>query len=145
MVKLLACVFCLVGASAVPARAQQSGFSVSAWIPASETRIESARENISTPPRSAATVFALHRPGVHQQVSADGYNAWHTGVVGATIGGVAGGLFGYLGSAYACGDAGCGRAHYVIMGAAIGAMVGLFVEYAFRHHPKCPVLGGCDS
>jgi hypothetical protein len=141
--KLLACLFCLVVASAGPARAQRSGSTRSVWIPASEKRIESEREILLTAPMSTPAVFASHRLGVHQQVSADGYNAWRAGVAGATIGGVLGGVFGYLGSAYGCGDPGCGRAQYVIMGAVIGAAVGVFVEYAFRHHPKCPVLDGC--
>src|SRR3954468_15457355 len=105
--------------------------------------IESGREIPSTPPTRASTVFALHPLSVHEQVNADGYNAWRTGVIGITVGGVVGGVFGYLGSAYGCGDPGCDRAHYVIMGAVIGAAVGLFVEYAFRDHPKCPVLDGC--
>jgi hypothetical protein len=110
---------------------------------ARETRIESARGIPPTPLLSTAAVFASHRRGMHQQVGANGYNAWRAGVAGATIGGVLGGDFGYLGSAYGCGDPGCGRAQYVIMGAVIGAAVGVFVEYAFRHHPKCPVLDGC--
>src|SRR3982751_2321361 len=99
---LLACVFCLAATSAVPARAQQSGSAVSALVTASDTHIESGREIPSTPPTRASTVFALHPLSVHEQVHADGYNAWRTGVIGITVGGVVGGVFGYLGSAYGC-------------------------------------------
>src|SRR4051794_5682491 len=55
--------------------------------------IESGREIASTPPTRASTVFALHPLGVHEQADADGYDAWRTGVIGITVGGVVGGVF----------------------------------------------------
>ena len=59
------------------------------------------------------------------------------GVIGATIGGITGGTIGYLRMLSYCETRGrCDATRDVLIGAAIGATIGVVLEYFIRHGGK---------
>jgi hypothetical protein len=126
------CVICLGVAVSVAADAQTFSTSTSVQnrdprrnSPAVETRV------ILTMP---ARLGFSQRPALAAHLESESHGGMPHGVVGATIGAIIGGAAGYARVQMYCDGADpCNATRSTVIGAAIGAAMGAFVEYVIRN------------
>jgi len=131
------CFLCWGLASAFPLHGQEprqkTARAAAVELARSETMVDRSMA-VKSPLGFSARTYNLDRAGVAGEIGTHANRSMPHGVIGAAIGGVAGGAIGYLRMRMFCEMHGrCDATRDMLIGAAIGATIGVVVEYVVRN------------